>query len=112
MNKNFLKTGEKWIDLSVTLREECEQFLTDVVKKHGDIDFTDEEVESSIDPIYILYDGGNHPEYNTGYSRVLGVSYKDDTLYVSIDETDEYSVDRIITADLYEIACSVDLIVQ
>lgn len=52
----------------------------------------------------ISYDGGNHPEYASNlYSEVYSVYLKEGQIYFTIEDCDEYEIDRIPTYELIDI---------
>lgn len=86
---------------SKSLDAQCKKFLTDIVKKQGGLI----DMDDFSNAVSIVYDGGNHPEYASGYSTVRNIHLNDDNrLYVEIDEDDNYSIDDLSANELYYIA--------
>lgn len=101
---NFNAISEAYSQLNAvtkTLNEQCKKFLADIVKKQGGLI----DMDDFSDAVSIVYDGGNHPEYASGYSTVHNIHLNDDNrLYVEIDEDDNYSIDDLSASELYYIA--------
>ena len=108
MKKDFQKTGEKIEKLLPRLRQECLAFLSEELSKKGSIRF-DDDAPDDYDPIFINYDGGAHPDYaSNAFSTVYGVHLgNNDKIELSIEECDDYWIDRCTTMEMYEIACLV-----
>ncbi len=106
MEVKFIKTGEDFSNIATKLRQECVEYLTQVTKENGLIEFDLQDDEY----VSVSYDGGNHPEYETNlYSMVHSVSFNNDKNRLSIetDDDDDYTVDRITTDELYSLALAV-----
>ena len=57
------------------------------------------------DVLFVCYDGGRHPEYNSNvFSEVNGVYKKGNKLYVSIEDDDMYPIERLNIFELHDIA--------
>lgn len=83
------------------LNSRCIEFLADIVKKQGGLI----DMDDFSDAVSIVYNGGNHPEYASGYSTVHNIHLNDDNrLYVGIDEDDDYSIEDLSASELYYIA--------
>lgn len=111
--KNFEKTFEKVTELNKQLREECCDYLRKVLKENGNsIDLQSENEEYDI--VCVTYDGGWHPEYAANpYSQVYGIflNEKDNKIYLNIEETDEYCLDRVDSVlEVYDICLLVQSI--
>lgn len=93
----FQEIGDKVYDLLKPLREECEKFLKEKLDGDKHIDLT-----KCDDVVGVVYDGGNHPEYNSCCADVDAVYMKDGKVYLDVrDCCDEYEIDRVDTLDLY-----------
>lgn len=87
--------------ITKSLNKQCKEFLADIVKKQGGLI----DMDDFSDAVSIVYDGGNHPEYASGYSTVHNIHLNDDNcLYVGIDEDDDYSIEDLSASELYYIA--------
>lgn len=110
--ETFEEIYDKVAELNRNLREECYKYLRRALNRNNGkvvISASDEDDE---DPTYVTYDGGRHPEYDTNpYSRVHSVylsSKKEDKIYLSIDECDEYEIGRVYSIDeLVDVCMSV-----
>ena len=95
--KNFQKTSAQIDSLLKKARTECVDFLMEELKKNSDhIECTEFE-----ETVFISYDGGRHPEYasNTA-SEVESIYLKEGKIYFSIEDSDEYEIDRVPTDEL------------
>ena len=108
MKKDFQKTGEKIEKLLPKLRQECLAFLSEELSKKGSIRF-DDDAPDDYDFIFINYDCGAHHDYaSNAFSTVYGVHLgNNDKIELSIEECDDYWIDRCTTMEMYEIACLV-----
>ena len=53
------------------------------------------------DPVYVAYDGGNHPEYNSNvFSEVKAIFKKRGKLYLDIEDDSAYPIERL---DIFEL---------
>ncbi len=103
----FIKTGEEFSKIATKLKQECVDYLTQVTKENGSIEF---DAEQEYEYVCVSYDGGRHPEYGTNlYSTVYSVSFNNDKNRLSIktEDDDDYTVDRISTNELYTLALAV-----
>ncbi len=114
--KNVKELIEKYNDVKCELRKEFEESLTRIVKENGGvIDFTDEDGDFYDDIVAISYDGGNHPEYASDcFSNVYDIHLnKNGKLAVSLEEDDDYEIDRIWSVDeLIDIFSHVEMILN
>lgn len=87
-----------------------EEFITNIAKKFGGkmfpLDNILGEMSGGSGYISVTYDGGRHPEYDTNaFSQVSGFSISDKGKVIfSIEETDEYEIERIAPAEVIDIA--------
>ena len=103
----FIKTGEEFSKIEAKLKKECVDYLTQVTKENGSIEF---DLDQGDDKVYISYDGGRHPEYTSNlYSAVYIVSFNESKNRLSIETEDvyDYTVDRMSTDDLYTLSMAV-----
>lgn len=102
VRKNFIQTGEQYNDIIDRLREECIDYLEDVIESIGkSIDFDVDDYDTPT----ISW----HPKYaQNQYSSVKSVYIKDGKMYISTEDDSEYSIDCVDTSDLYDIASAVN----
>ena len=87
-------------------RTSCTEYITEKVKECGgeivfDTDYNEENIA-------VMYDGSNHPEYDSNCSSYLYRAYiNDNRLTFEIEDTNYYDVDRVITNDLMTIATAI-----
>lgn len=99
--KKFEKTAEKWIEYSNQLRKDCEEYLNQVLDKRESVCWAEDEIDEWI---CVTYDGGRHPEYDSNaYSTVYGVWRKEGKIVLDIEDTSEYSIERVETDELYSL---------
>ena len=101
--KDFEKTGEKFFELSATLRNDCENYLASVLKENGGhIEWDNAEVEESL---CVAYDGGNHPEYASNCFSLVSAIDMDEkgNITLDIEDTTQYDLDRVEIIDLYNV---------
>ena len=83
------------------VRKGCIEYLKRATEKAGGTICMDDEE----DVVMVAYDGGRHPEYDSNlYSVVESVFLKDGKLYLSIEDCDEYEIDRVVTDEVYAVA--------
>jgi len=81
------------------VRKGCIEYLKKAVEKAGGTICVDDG------ELMVTYDGGSHPEWaNNLYSMVESVFLKDGKLYLSIEDCDEYEINRIDTDEVYAVA--------
>ena len=100
----FIQTGEDFLNISAKLKKECVEYLTQVTKENGSIEF---DLNQEDEYVCVSYDGGRHPEYGSNvYSTVYSISFNDDEnrLSIEIEDDDDYTVDRLSIDDLYALA--------
>ena len=103
----FINTGEEFSNISTKLKKECVEYLTQVTKENGSIEF---DLDQGDEKVYVSYDGGRNPEYtSTLYSNVYVVSFNEskNRLSIETEDDDDYTVDRMSTDDLYTLALAV-----
>ena len=97
--KPFQKTMSKIDSLMPELREQCIEFLTEVLNENGG-DLTVEDPDD-YETVRVSYDGGAHPEYASNcFSFVNRVFFKNNVIYLDIEDCEEYNIDRINTDEL------------
>lgn len=99
--KEVIKLKESIAETERKIKEGCLEYLKKVLKQNGGRISC--EVKDEF--LTVPYDGGRHPEYATNeFSNVDEVYLKDDKIFLSIEETDEYEIGRINDDDLYSVA--------
>ena len=99
--KEVIKLKESIAETERKIKEGCLEYLKKVLKENGGRISC--EVKDEF--ITVPYDGGRHPEYASNeFSNVDEVYIEDDKIFLSIEETDEYEIDRINDDDLYNMA--------
>lgn len=94
LKKSIAKTERK-------IKDGCLEYLKKVLKENGG------RISCEVDDEFLTvpYDGGRHPEYASNeFSNVDEVYLDGDKVFLSIEETDEYEIDRINDDDLYAVA--------
>ena len=103
----FIKTGDDFSNIAIQLKQECVDYLTQVTKENGSIEFNPQQDDEYV---CVSYDGGRHPEYGSNlYSLVYSVSFNDNENRLSIEteDDDDYTVDRMSTDEIYTLALAV-----
>jgi len=102
MNNQLKDLADIWYSISAKLTKGCKEYLIDILKVNGNkIDWHNIDLPECVT---VNYDGGNHPEYASNcFSRVDSITLEDSKIYLSIEECDEYSIDRINADELYTI---------
>lgn len=110
---NLEKSLDEFYRVTSEARMNCADYLKWAVKKYGKKDtdangkvtFTLEfDTEYDDQNITIAYDGGNHPEYASNcYSSVYAVRLCLDDITFYIEDSNDYDLDRVETADLLTI---------
>ena len=103
----FIKTGDDFSNIAAQLKQECVDYLTQVTKENGSIEF---DLEQDDENVCVSYDGGRHPEYASNlYSTVYSVSFNADKNRLSIEteDDDDYTVDRLSVDEVYTLALAV-----
>lgn len=102
IRKNFIQTGEQYKDIMDRLRADCINYLEDMIESiGGSIDFDEDDYDTP----HVCW----HPKYAPSqYISVNSVYIKDNQMYLSIDDDSEYSIDRVDTQDIYDIALAVN----
>lgn len=109
--EKFQEIAERWLAEQRELRKACIEYLTGVLKEHGN-KLTWDECDMNAG-ISVSYDGGNHPEYASNvFSSVYGLSL-DNKGNISIDTEDDsdYDIENVNTDEVYDIADFVENIV-
>lgn len=110
---NLEKSLDEFYRVASEARTNCADYLKWAVKKYGKkntdpngkVTFTLEfDTEYDDQNITIAYDGGNHPEYASNcFSSVYAVTLCLDDIMFNIQDSSEYDIDRVETADLLTI---------
>lgn len=103
----FIKTGDDFSNIATQLKQECVDYLTQVTKENGSIEF---DLEQEDEYICVSYDGGRHPECRSNlYSTVYSVSFNDDKNRLSIEteDDDDYTVNSLSADEVYTLALAV-----
>ena len=99
--KEVIKLKESIAETERKIKEGSLEYLKKVLKENGGRI----SCEVKDDFISVPYDGGRHPEYASNeFSMVEEIYLKDDKIYLAIEETDEYEIDRINDDDIYNLA--------
>lgn len=112
MERNEIKEkNEKVSKMMNELSEAMVKELTDIVKERGEIGLVnDDDFDNS--PVYVTYDGGNHPEYqSTLFSEVFNVKMTKKGVLVAETEDAELEVASMPYLDILEIYDAVVCIV-
>ena len=91
----------KHYDLIASIRRQSIKIIMDLLSdaENKTIEISEENMMS------VPYDGGNHPEYASNcFSNVNSVYLKNDTIYLDIEDCDEYEIDRVDTEEVFNIA--------
>lgn len=99
--KEVIKLKESIAETERKIKEGSLEYLKKVLKKNGG------KISCDVDDfcITVPYDGGRHPEYASNeFSMVEEIYLKDNKIYLAIEETDEYEIDRINDDDIYNLA--------
>ena len=99
--KEIIKFKESILETERKIKNGCLDYLKKVLKENGG------EISCNVEDEFLTvpYDGGRHPEYASNeFSNVDAIYLKDDKVFLSIEETDEYEIDRINDDDLYNVA--------
>ena len=77
-----------------------------LVQNEGKISFREIYDENECGEILsVIYDGGNHPEYNANpFSTVNGLYLKNDNIVIDCEDCDEYYIDSVGVEDISSIA--------
>lgn len=91
-------------------RKLIEDFLNTCLKYNDHIYLYDKSGNPFCDEyITVCYDGGRHPEYNSNaFSCVYSIFKKNGKIYLEIDDSDEYDIERCNTDELFRIAELID----
>lgn len=86
----------KFVDIQNEVQKQCVEFLESLVDANGG-----EIVGDLLDGVYVVYDGGNHPEYaSTLASDVERIYVDNGKLYFDLEDESQYSFDRVMVNDL------------
>lgn len=106
------KRNEKVCNEMEELRDLMANELTEIVKERGEINLVDDD-DFDYSPIYITYDGGSHPEYqSTLFSEVFNVKMTDKGVLVAETEDAEIEIATMTYIDVLEIYDAVVCIVE
>ena len=105
----FNQAFDEFINAKKNIRQISLDMLKDICNRRVDKKISLENLKEYLDenndcyPV-ISYDGGNHPEYATNmYSTVDGFRLENDTIIFDIEDSSDYSEDRVMTDDLIDL---------
>ena len=105
----FNQAFDEFINAKKNVREISLEMLKDICNRRVDKKISLENLKEYLDnnnecyPV-ISYDGGNHPEYAANmYSTVDGFRLENDTVIFDIEDSSDYSEDRVMTDDLIDL---------
>lgn len=98
------KAFNNYCDAAKELRKACIEYLSSVLSENnGNIVINEDDMPC------ICYDGGNHVEYaSTMSSACYGAFTQNNTIYLNIEDCDEYEIDRVPTDDLYSVCEAIE----
>lgn len=98
------KAFNSYCDAAKELRKACIEYLSSVLSENnGNIVINEDDMPC------ICYDGGNHVEYaSTMSSACYGAFTQNNTIYLNIEDCDEYEIDRVPTDDLYSVCEAIE----
>lgn len=109
MVNKFNQVFDEYINAKKNIREISLDMLKDICNRRVDKKISLENLKEYLDynndcyPV-ISYDGGNHPEYAANmYSTVDGFRLENDTVIFDIEDSSDYSEDRVMTDDLIDL---------
>lgn len=95
---------EEWSSWNTKLYKACVNYIEvvlDALPEHKI------EIDENY-PVSVPYDGGNHPEYASNcFSDVYCVYYKNNNIYLDIEDCEEYSIENISAENAYDIVQSI-----
>lgn len=103
--KEVIKLKESIAETERKIKEGSLEYLKRVLRENSNSLNLDDDESIKDGYLTVPYDGGRHPEYASNeFSAVDSIYLKDDKVFLSIEETDEYEIDRINDDDLYAVA--------
>lgn len=108
--KAMLESIDEWAAKTAEVRADCIVYIQTYIRDYGDRE-NEEEIVLSLydeDEGYTLtcsYDGGNHPEYASAlYATIWAITLKDNEVFLSTEQEENYSIDRVATDEVITIA--------
>ena len=97
----------KWNEANVELYQESKKYIKSQLEVLPNNEIVIDYDNCTYIPS-VVYDGGNHPEYDSNaYSNVECVYLKDGEVYLDIEDASEYNIDNINAEALFYIAMAV-----
>ena len=107
IKKTFETLYERYSEMKRLVRANgLELIKTALVQNKGEISFREIYDENECGEILsVIYDGGNHPEYNANpFSTVNRLYLKNDNIVIDCEDCDEYYIDSVGVEDISSIA--------
>lgn len=108
--KAMLESIDEWAAKTAEVREDCIVYIQTYIRDYGERENEDEIVLNLYDEdegytLTCSYDGGNHPEYaSTLEATIWAITLKGDEVFLSTEEEEDYSIDRVPTDEVITIA--------
>ena len=98
---------DKWNEANDELYKKSEKYIKSQLKVLPNNEIVIDYDNCTYIPS-VVYDGGNHPEYDSNaFSNVERVYLKDGEVYLDIEDASEYNIDRINAESLFDVALAV-----
>ena len=98
---------DKWNEANAKLYQESENYIKSQLEVLPNNEIVIDYDNCAYIPS-VVYDGGNHPEYDSNaYSIVERVYLKDGNVYLDIEDASDYNIDRISAESLFDVALAV-----
>lgn len=105
--KAMSESIDEWVAKTADVRAECIAYIQAYIRDYGHRENEEEIVLDMEDEGYTLmcsYDGGRHPEYaSTLEATIWAITLKDNEVFLSTEEEENYSVDRVPTSEVITI---------
>ena len=103
----FEAAFDKWNEANDELYKKSEKYIKSQLKVLPNNEIVIDYDNCTYIPS-VVYDGGNHPEYDyNAFSNVERVYLKDGEVYLDIEDASEYNIDRINAESLFDVALAV-----
>lgn len=94
--------------LMATVVKSCNKYLKELLKENGGSisfhEYDDDGIRTDDNAFSVPYDGGNHPEYASNcFSDVERVYLDGDSIYLEIEDCEEYDIVNIDIYTLYDL---------